>query len=284
MKETFSHKLFSSFLLWFDYQLLKNGEAYVNQTGIFYPTVDESLPDYSIYTCPYKQLVYDSSIAGANIISGVHPVGSSSFKNRGTSGLSIDFQNGRVLLNSGVNLPSGFSGSFAKKEFNTYITNFDSSQFIFESVMGNNPNIEITPTGIPSRVYAAPCAILNLANSLNNGFAFGGEDKTTSTIRAVIISQNLWQQDGVLSLFRDTNNLPFPIIPSNEIPINYLGDLKTGYYNYENLVSTYQAPGQMPWIEKVYSSKTSEDANKNGNYYVSFLEFDINAVRIPRAR
>lgn len=281
MKQTFNHKLFTSFTLWFDNQLLNKGEAYQNQTGIFYRQIDESLPTYSVYASPYKQFVYDAGVSGANIISGVYIVGSNTFIPRGTSGLQIDFQNGRILFNSGVNAPSGFSGSFATKEFNTYITNFDSSQFIFESAQGNNKNIRYVATGIAPRVYKAPCVILSNAYSSNEGFAFGGEDKTKSTIRAIILSKDLWQQDGINSIFRDTNNLPFPIVPASETPLNYFGDLKTGY-NYNNIISTHGAPGTMPWIDRVYSSKISEKVNNNDNYYTSFLEFDINSVRFPR--
>jgi len=283
MKELFSHKLFTSFTLWFDNQLLVKGEAYQNQTGAFYPQIDSSLPAYSIYASPYKQFVYDSAVSGANIISGVYPVGSNTFIPRGTSGLQIDYQNGRILFNSGVNLPSGFSGSFATKEFNTYITNFDSSQFIFESAIGNNKNISYTATGIAPRIYKAPCVILSFSQGNNEGFAFGGEDRTKSTINAIILSKDLWQQDGINSIFRDTNNLPFPLVPASEIPLNYFGDLKTSSgYNYNNIISLYGIPGTMPWIEAVHSSKISEKLNKNDNYYVSYLQFDVDSVRYPR--
>lgn len=284
MKETFNHKLFWSFYLWFENQLLTNGEAFENQTGIFYPQNDASLPGYSVYASPYKQLVYDSAVSGANIISGVYPVGTNTFIPRGTSGLQFDYQNGRIFFNSGVNHSSGFSGSFATKEFNTYITNTDSSQFIFESAKGNNKNIKYPATGIAPKVYKAPCVILDLPHSQNKGFAFGGEDMTESTFRAIVISKDLWQQDGLHSVFRDTNHLPFPLAPSTEVPLNYFGDMKSGYYNYNGIISRYGFPGTMPWIDKVYSAKISEDGNKNDNYFASYLEFDINAVRFPRVK
>jgi hypothetical protein len=284
MKETFNHKLFTSFTLWFENQLLANGEAFENQTGVFYPQNDESLPGYSVYASPYKQFVYDSAIPNANIISGVYPVGSNTFIPRGTSGLKIDYQNGRIFFDSGVNHPAGFSGSFATKEFNTYITNRDSSQFIFESAKGGNPNVSYPATGIAPRLYKAPCVILDLPNSQNKGFAFGGEDMTESTIRAITISKDLWQQDGLHSIFRDTNHLPFPIAPSTEVPLDFFGDLKSGYYNYNGIVSRYGFPGTMPWIDRVYTAKISEDGNKNDNYYASYLEFDVNTVRFPRVK
>jgi hypothetical protein len=284
MKETFNHKLFWSFALWFENQLLANGEAFQNKTGIFYPQNDASLPAYSVYASQYKQFVYDSAIVGANIISGVYPIGSSTFIPRGTSGLQIDYQNGRIFFDSGVNHPAGFSGSFAQKEFNTYITKFDSEQFIFEQAKGNNKNLNYPASGIQPRIYKAPCAILTLPNSENVGFAFGGEDKTESTIRAVIISKDLWQQDGILSIFQDTNLLPFPLVASQDVPLNFFGDVKSGYYNYNEMISRYGLPGTMPWINKVYTAKVSEDGNKNDNYYVSYLEFDINTVRYPRIR
>ena len=284
MKETFNHKLFNSFFLWFDHQLLTKGDAFINKTAIFTPQNDKSLPEYSVYACPYKQFVYDSAVIGANIISGVYPVGSNTFIPRGTSGLKIDYQNGRIFFDSGVNYPSGFSGAFAQKEFNLYMTNAESAEFIFEQAKGNNKNINVSATGLNPKIYKAPCVILNYPNSQNKGFAFGGEDMTESTMRAIIISKDLWQQDGINSIFRDTNQLPFPIIPSNDLPLNFWGDLKSGYYNYNEMISRYALPGEMPWVNKVYSSKISEDGNKNDNYFVSFLEFDINSVRFPRIK
>lgn len=279
MKETFNHKLYSSFFLWFDHVLCTTGEAYTSGVTKFYPSENTEYPGYKIFTSPYKQFVYDSSVP-APVLSGIAPIGSNNFIGRGTSGVMLDYINGRIFTSTGVNV-TGFSGVYSKKEFNIYNTNKDSQEFIFEKVMDNNKNLNKMNTGIGEE-YAAPCVILTYANSFNEGFTFGGQDKTESTIRAIIISKDIWQQEGIQSIFRDTNHLPIPIIPAEEIPLNYFNDLKTGYYNYNELIDKYAAPGQMPWINRVYAGKVSEDANKNDNYFVSYLEFDINTVRYSR--
>ena len=339
MRETFNHKLLTSFYLWFDHYLLTTGEAFSNQNTIFYPSIDNSLPGYSIFASPYHQFVYDSSVPNANVLSGVAPVNSDNVIGRGVSGLMFDYQNGRVFADLAVtgelydyitgsysgNTPAyiengcnsyyiftggqlvqttgipngfyyfmntssrnltptvvGFSGNYAKKEFNTYITSETNQKLVLEQVYSNNPNLGVAATGLAPYIYAAPCAIISLSNGDNEGFALGGQDTTKMTARALVVTKDLWQQDGIQSIFRDTNNLPFPIIPANDSPLNFYGDLKTGYYNYNELINKYGDPSTMPWIDAVYTSKITENANKNNTYFLSYLEFDINCVRYPR--
>ena len=74
MKSQFDNQVVSSFMLWFDHTLLKEGEAYTNTTGLFYDMEDE-IYGYFTYALPYKQIVSDKSITGAKIPCAEGPTG-----------------------------------------------------------------------------------------------------------------------------------------------------------------------------------------------------------------
>ena len=61
----------SSFLLYVDNKVLKKGSAYTNHSGYFYP-VTNSFRDYDVVASPFKQFVYDTSVTGATVMSGIY--------------------------------------------------------------------------------------------------------------------------------------------------------------------------------------------------------------------
>lgn len=336
MIETFNHKADSSFYLWFDHYLLQKGQAYITETGVFYPTTDDTLPGFAVYSSSYKQMVWDTSISGATVMSGLFPISTNIELPRGASGLKIDYYNGRVFTDisitgelaqyvasgySGLNgifvqkdseyfvynngvlteaagLPDGyyyvvngndksygtysipgFSGIFSRKEFNVYPTNELDFPLVLEKVMGNNPNLDAPATGIDPYVLAAPCCFVSVSNSQNNPFSFGGEDVTELTARVLIASKDKWQMDGILSIFRDANNLRIPLIPSTGMPLDFYGDLKFNY-NYDALAQEFCNTNM--YIDKVISSKITERKNNDSPILLSSLEFKLHAYRFPR--
>ena len=65
MKPQYQHELMTSFLLWFDHELLQEGEAYSNKTGTLFIKSDSRLPSsFTSIQSNYKQWVNDSSITG----------------------------------------------------------------------------------------------------------------------------------------------------------------------------------------------------------------------------
>jgi hypothetical protein len=112
MKPQFQHTLMTSFFLWFDNYLQKYGEAYKNKTGVFYNMTDDRLSsDYNVYSSQYKQFIFDSGLhsgvvnsqgtQGAIVldrVSGQREDGTAFEIPRGTSGLTIDYDNGRVFF------------------------------------------------------------------------------------------------------------------------------------------------------------------------------------------
>jgi hypothetical protein len=59
MKPQYQHELMTSFMLWFDHELLQKGEAYSNQTGFLYYDEDSRLPSsYRAYSS-FQHLLTD---------------------------------------------------------------------------------------------------------------------------------------------------------------------------------------------------------------------------------
>jgi hypothetical protein len=282
MKEQFQHKLMTSFALWFDNYLLKKGEAYENKTGqFFYYSDDRVDSNFKVFGSPYKQFVTDSSITGANIPTGVYINGTEYTRN---DGVVFDFENGRILSQSFAT-GAAITGSFAVKDFNLYFTNEDEEDLLIERKYNETSSYEYANTNIDPYDDSIPAVFISSQTFTNEPFAFGGEDKTQTAIKCIIISNDAYKLDGILSIFADSRYEVFQQIPFSSHPINEYGDLKNGVYNYQQLSNTYKGQDSVFYIENVFASKISQKAQKQlpANLVVGFLDFDIFTHRFPRA-
>lgn len=277
MKSQFNVQFLSSFALWFDNKVADAGQGYVNRGSQFYLQNELSRTGY-IYAAPYKQMVYDSCVSGATIISGVYTT-SGQFLTR-NSGININFQEGRIF--TPYKWGPTLSGNFAQKEYNLYISTEEDAEFFLEQLYNVNSDLTYSPTGTPFLKFAAPCVILTNSANYNKPFAFGGQDESKKTIRAFIISNNNWNQEAITSLLVDSARSYFPLVSYEDVPINIYGDLKTGYYSYCDLKSRYGCKDV--YIENVYSLKLNEKTNKNKTFTIALLEIDCSTIRYPRAQ
>jgi len=279
MIEQFQHKLTSSFFLWFDNFLLKKGEAYSNKTGELFNYTDPRLDSrYVAYGSPYKQWVTDSSISGAVIPTGVSVVGA------GTSGrddgVVFDFENGRALF-SGSDTSMTVTGEFAVKDFSVYLTNDTEDDLIVENKYTVNSRIPSGPlTYIEPYDDVVPAIFLSISQAENSAFALGGMQETKVQAKAVILAEDTYQLDGVMSIFMDSVNEVIAAIPMSGYPITELGDLKDGNFNYTGLANDYGGETKF-CVEKVKTSKlTDRTRNALANeLYVGFVDFDIEQYR-----
>jgi hypothetical protein len=278
MIEQFHHKFTNSFFLWFDNYLLTKGEAYTNTTGKFFNYSDPRLDsDYKVFGSAYKQWVNDSSIAGAQIPSGVFVNGS--FVGR-DSGLILDFENGRVLSQS-LPAQSTITGSFAVKDFNIYFSNETEEDIVVENKYNTNSRIILNEENyIDPYDQVIPAIFLSLDGTSNRGFALGGMEETTINAKAVILSENNYQLDGVLSIFADSRNEVFPVIPMANHPMNEFGDLKSGSYSYADLKNQFSVNTNF-YINNAVTSKLTDKARKSlaNDMYVGFVDFEIQQHR-----
>jgi|TARA_R100000081_G_scaffold57143_1_gene28144 hypothetical protein len=279
MIEQFQHKLTTSFFLWFDNFLLTKGQAFSNKTGQLFYYEDPRLDSrYLAYGSPYKQWVTDSSIAGATIPTGVSVVGA------GTSGrddgVVFDFDNGRALF-SGENTSMTVTGEFAVKDFNVYLTNDTEDDLIVENKYEVNSRLPSGPlTYIQPYDDVVPAIFLSVAQAENEPFALGGMQTTKTQAKAVILAEDTYQLDGVISIFMDSVDEVIAAIPMSGYPIDELGDLKDGEFNYSTTSESYNTQTKF-CVEKVRTSKLS-DRTRNvlaNELYVGFIDFDIEQQR-----
>jgi hypothetical protein len=278
MIEQFQHKLTTSFFLWFDNFLLKHGEAYTNTTGQFFYYDDSRLDsDYKAYGSPYKQWVTDSSITGATVPSGVFIDGS--FSGR-SDGVVLDFDNGRALINNSVT-GSSITGEFAVKDFSVYLTNDTEDDLIVENKYSINSRLPSGPlTYIDPYDDVVPAIFLSTAQSENEPFAFAGMQETKVQAKAVIIAEDTYQLDGVLSIFMDSIDETITPIPMSDYPITELGDLKGNTYSYTGTTNNHT--GQINfYVDKVRTSKLSDRTRRElaNELYIGFIDFDLQQHR-----
>jgi len=305
MKPQFQHTLVTSFFLWFDNYIQYNGEAYKNKTGIFYSVTDDRLDSsYNIYASPYKQFIFDSGLhtgvvdsqgtEGAIVIdriSGTRDDGSAFEISRGTSGLKIDYENGRVFFtgdNNG-NLPGNtqsLSGQFGVKDFNLYVTNQTEEDLVVEKFKTNNRFGNLETSGVAPYDQVLPAVFITSESINNQPFAFGGLDVTQTNVKAIVMTTDLYCLDCVLSLAADAKKQSFVEVDFNDFPITEFGDIKTATYptGYSyNQVETDNTK-ELFHIEEVFVSKLSDRVKKkvNPDIFVGFIDFEIHKYRRPR--
>jgi len=285
MKPAFSHNLVNSFFLWFDNYLMKKGDAHKTYTTKLYNYSDARLGGNKVvYGSPYKQWVYDKNITGATIPTGLTINGS--FVPTGTSGMMFDFDNGRVIFNSGVSTGLNITGTYCVKEINSYVTDQPEDKLIIENKYVTNSRFTVSENYIPPYNPVTPCIFASMETANNTAFAFGGEDETKCIIKVVAFCENLYQLDGVLSVFGDSYNEVFSLIPMTGHPLGEFNEIKTGVYptgyNYQNLSSQYES--QKLFISYVESSKIRDNVLRelNPTLHIGFLDFEIKTYRYPR--
>jgi len=285
MKPLYQHELLNSFYLWFDNHLMKKGQAYKTFTTDFYYYSDERIQNKVVFGSPYKQWVYDKGITGATINPTVS--GDDGAIAEGTSGMTFDFDNGRLLFDSDFNTGTSISGQYTVKDFNIYVANQNEEGLITEGKYKTNSRYTRSLTYVPPYEQATPAAFLALGNTVNNPLALGGEDNTVTDITAVIFAENLYQLDGALSIFADSTRISFGNIAFTGSPLGEYGDIKdsaypTGY-DYNNSAAT--SDSEKYYINNVNVSKISDSADKTLpiDLFVGFVDFEIYKYRFPRS-
>ena len=318
MKPQFQHTLVTSFYLWFDNYLQKYGEAYKNKTGIFYNMTDDRLDStYNVYSSPYKQFIFDSGLhsgvvnsqgtEGAIVldrISGRREDGAAFEITRGTSGLHIDYENGRGFFTGNPvagddygKLPGNdlsLSGQFAVKDFNIYVTNQTEEDLVIENKFKTNDRFgNLETSGIAPYDQVLPAVFITSESIKNEPFAFGGLDVTRTNVKAVVMTSDLYCLDCVLSLAADAQKRSFVEVGFDSFPTTEFGDIKSATESYHaNTYPTGYSYNQIEndntselfHIEEVNVSKLSDRVKKkvNPNIFVGFIDFEIHKYRRPR--
>ncbi len=277
----FSNQAYMSFFLYSENRVINTCQAYINHTSKLYYQPDASLPTGVVaYASPFKQWVCDSGVAGAWIANTIS--GSLGVLNRGTSGLSFDYDNGRVLLNASVGTKANLTGSYAIKEINFYQSNETQETLISSSdLFFLNPRFHSTPTGyVPPYTMAAPAIVITPLNQKNEPWALGGQKMSNYYMSAMVLTENPRQMDALLGCFSDAAHHHIPILNVSDDPINEFGDTKSGY-DYGLIKASKGTPGNLMYIKDVKTSRVSDSVrNKIGQkLFMGIVDTDIQFPR-----
>jgi len=226
------NQILSNLLLFIDYQVQRQGSSFSNKTGLFYPA-NRTINGLTTYTCAYKQLCNDTSISGATVMSGVYINGN--YTPVGTSGLyAINHYQGAIHFSSPPASNAVISGSFGVKEIAVYVSDQPDYKIIFEGKYQSNPKYGDVPSGMPLDVKVAPGIFLVPKNQENRPFAFAGIDDNYNLVRAVIVTDSLYQRMALSNILKNLRLKTLPLATST--PFDYLGNI-TGQnaYNYTGL-------------------------------------------------
>ena len=282
MNIQFEHLLKTSFLLWFDHELLEQGSAYTNHNSLFYD-VAESYSDKHTYGAPFKNLVADSSIAGATVMSSVF-VNSVETTTGNSDFFDINYEDGQVLFDAAQTVE--LSGSYAVKDFSVQLTDQDEEVLLFETKFDITPMVDQTVTGLAPDAITYPAVFIRGDGGQNEPIGFGGIDSTVTYLRAIVFADSEFKRDGVISIFKDTKRKHIGILSESENPFNYYGGLTDGTYNYCNLVSG-KTGSSLAYIQEVFVSRITNLPERltkvNPEIFPVFLDFELHVHRQPHA-
>lgn len=224
-------KLVTSFLLFIDHEIQRQGSAFSNKSGYFYPARNKVANSYT-YTCSYKQLCNDTSISGANIMSGVYLNGS--YVSVGQSGLtSINHYDGSVTFSQQLPAQTVISGNFAVKEFSIYLSDEPDYKVLLDTKFRSNPKFAQQATGMALDEKSMPAVILVVKEQEARPLAFAGIDDNYMAIRAMVVCENVYQRISVCNILKNFRLKNIKLVSSS--PLDYLGNMTGANYNYDNL-------------------------------------------------
>lgn len=288
MKATYQHIVYGSFLLWVDHKITEKGQAYYNHSSLFYDTPEEYLlagSDIYTYGLPFKQIVADSSISGAQIMSGLYLDGVFTEPGEGDF-IDFNYNDGTAYFSAsqdGVQI----SGNYAIKEIDIVLTDISEEDLLFETKYDYQPKTNQQLTGLAPNTLTYPILFVKNNGGTNEPFCFGGTDLSISRVRCILMAENAWQRDGVESILKDLSKSYMPLIYPEENPFNAIGGLREDYYDYNEKIRN-KGGSSIVYVDDVFVSRiNNSSANKafteiNKDVHVSFIDFELHHPREPR--
>jgi hypothetical protein len=267
-------RVMSSFLLYLDHEIQSKGSGFKNQVVSFYPEASPINGMY-VFTSPVKPLCNDTSIAGANIMSGVY-IGNS-YISVGQSGLKYINHYKGALYFTGIN-PETFgqpiSGNAAIKEFSVKITDKTDWKLMFETKYVNNGSMIAPTTGLDLDTELAPIVFIRYRGQENKPFGFSRLDNQTNYFRTIIIADNEFQKIAVSSILKNLNYRTIPL--SARTTFDALGNMTGTNYNFTGMeIDTSLTP--------MVLSVKAIDVPQEGNYKdvrrsMSIVDFEVSTI------
>ena len=266
--------------MFFEHELLDKGAGFRNISGQLYPVKDNNFPNSYVYSSPYGQWVYDSSISGANIPSGIYA--NNIYKPRSGNSTILDFEHGRVISNTNLNQP--VTAVYAVKDFNVYSTSKTDAELVYAAKNSFRPEYGLPITGLSSDNIYGPSVFIKRDSMQNDPFAFGGQDMTELGFRCVVLTNNEYDLDAVGSIFTDAARKNFLLM--NHSPLNRYGDIANSgnSYNYLNDVANNYDSSKLIYIKETdyYRFDSLTETKVGLDLKMGFIEFKLSIPRFPR--
>lgn len=286
MQPQFLNKLNSSLYLFVDHELLASGEAYSNASSLFYDQTSsqDRNSGFLTYSSPYQGFVYDSSITGASVPTGLYVGGV--FTPVGSGGLeAINYDRGEAYFSSA---PVGnVSGDFSVKDLNLELTSLPETTILFETKYELNPRVSQTLSYNNPDSRTMPIIFIKPRKSHNEEVAMGGFEESMDVYRMFIFTDNQFNLDATCSILRDSVRKNFGHFELSEMPFNSLGGLIGNSFNYTSITDTKNGQ-DISRIEKVEVIHNSQELfRKNSdkiNYqiFTAIIDVTISSFRHPR--
>lgn len=252
----------TSFMLFLDHEIQRQGNAFANRSSLFYPETSD-VQGVSVYSSPYLQMCNDTSISGANVMSGVYLNGN--FVTVGQSGLiAINHYEGDVRFSSPLPKNTQISGNFSVKDFNVYLSDQPDYNVVLSQKYSANPKYAQTATGIPLGNKVMPAVFLVPKEQEAKDLAFAGIDDNAMRIRAMVVCENVYQRVAICNILKNLKLRQFKLVAST--PFDYLGNMTGINYNYNTL------PYYGQYSPFVFKSKVTEIPNV-GSYTDATKQF-----------
>ena len=279
-------------MLYVDHKVCRVGEAFTNHSGYLYDNqpnflYKDATSNFYVYSAPFKQLVADVSLAGANIASGIFVDGVHYGPgSTGPSLYSINHQQGHFYTRTAIGQTGDIprqSASYAVKEFNTYLTSMSEERLLFETKINLRPKVTNPITGLQFHQQTYPAIFLKNMGATNEPLAFGGLNTTTNHIRAVVLADSAFNLDAVCSILKDCAMDTIPLMSTSDLPFDALGGSPSGY-NYTGIAAGKMSAGQFLNISNIaVSTNVTRGYTEGANPEVqaSFIDFAIENYRYP---
>jgi hypothetical protein len=256
-------------MLFLDHELQRQGQAFANRSSLFYPE-NSDVSGLYCYSSPYVQFCNDTSISGANVMSGVYL--NNSFVTVGQSGLvAINHYNGDVKFSSPIPQNTTISGNFSVKDFCIYLSDQPDYNVILSSKYSSNPKYGQVATGVLLNTKVMPAVFLVPKEQEAKPLAFAGIDDNAIKIRAMVVCENAYQRIAVCNILKNFRLRQFPLVAST--PFDYLGNMTGKNYAYTGLpyYGLYSPFVQKAKVTEIPEVGSYTDATKQ----FAMVDFDL---------
>jgi hypothetical protein len=273
----FDHAYISSLKEYIDRKIIEKLSAFrVADIPLFLQTGDDKRAGYKVLSAGTRQFLYDSgisnSIVNASTLSG------------GWQNGKVDFKNSKILLPAATattSTPSVINGAY--KLYNSYVTSKSDEELFLSMEFGKNPE-QITQTGaVKSDSFYSPCYFYKLGKTSNEGFSFGGLDRSNFDIKMTVFTNSEADLFAIGGVIRDISNTVCYLL--NSTPLNEFNDLKSRPWNFYSVMEQMKAiPQPKIHIEKTdfYPIKSDAIKSKLPNAYIGVANIKSFLTRYPR--